>query len=190
VRPSASSTPKKNCGGAGVGRWGYPVRVDVAMIRIEHLGIEDADRLRAIRTRALREAPDAFGATLEEALMRPLEGWARQVVELPTFVAVREGIDVGMVRCARDTKRRDIAFLISMWVAPDMRRRGVGGALVDAAVSWARANCVTRLLLDVVDDNAAAVALYESKGFEPNGVVGTMPPPRSHIREHQLELRL
>jgi ribosomal protein S18 acetylase RimI-like enzyme len=77
-----------------------------------------------------------------------------------------------------------------MWVAPDVRRRNVGGTLVDLVVSWARSNGVSRLLLDVADENSAAVTLYASKGFEPNGKAATFPPPRQHIREHQRELRL
>jgi len=77
-----------------------------------------------------------------------------------------------------------------MWVAPEVRRRGVGGMLVDAVIEWARSNGVTRLLLDVADNNAPAIELYARKGFEPNGEVGTLPPPREYIREHQRELRL
>ena len=94
------------------------------------------------------------------------------------------------MRCARDTANTDTAWLISMWVAPEVRRRGVGGLLVDGVVDWARSSGVIRLLLDVSDSNAPAIALYARKGFTPNGEVGTLPPPREHIREHQRELRL
>ena len=67
---------------------------------------------------------------------------------------------------------------------------GVGAALVGAVMEWALANGVTRLLLDVADDNAPAIALYQRKKFAPNGAISTFPPPRGHIREHQWELRL
>ena len=77
-----------------------------------------------------------------------------------------------------------------MWVAPEARRARVGSALVDLVVAWARSNGIARLLLDVADANVAAVALYESKGFRRNGNVGSLPPPRQHIREHQRELAL
>ena len=62
--------------------------------------------------------------------------------------------------------------------------------LVDAVIEWARSIGVTRLLLDVADHNAPAIELYTRKGFEPNGEVSTMPPPREHIHEHQRELSL
>jgi GNAT superfamily N-acetyltransferase len=160
------------------------------MVRVERLTVDEAPRLRAIRLRALADAPDAFGATLEEAVARPAEKWSQQLRELPTFVAVNDGLDVGMVRCQPDQTRTDTASLISMWVAPTARRSGVGDALIDAAIEWARANGVSRLLLYVVDDNAPAIALYARKGFQPNGEVATLPSPREHIREHQRELIL
>ena len=53
-----------------------------------------------------------------------------------------------------------------------------------------RAGRVRRLLLAVADGNAPAIALYERKGFEPNGEISKFPAPREHISEHQRELRL
>ncbi len=160
------------------------------MVRLEQLKAEEGPRLRAIRLRALLDAPDAFGSTFEETVARPAESWSKQLLDLPTFVAVRDGLDVGVVRCARDDARIETAWLISMWVAPEVRRGGVGGALVDAIIKWARSSGVNRLLLDVADNNAPAIALYTRKGFAPTGVVSTLPLPREHIREHQRELRL
>jgi GNAT superfamily N-acetyltransferase len=160
------------------------------MIRFERLTTSDGARLRSIRLRALQDAPDAFGTTLEETIARPVESWSNQLVGLPTFVAVRDEIDVGMVRCSRDPTETDAAWLISMWVAPEVRRTGVGGALVDIVIEWARSNRVSRVLLDVADNNLPAVSLYDRKGFRPNGVKGTLPFPRAHVVEHQRELRL
>ena len=160
------------------------------MLHLKQLTTEEAPRFRSIRLRALLDAPDAFGSTFEETAARPAESWSKQLLELPTFVAINDGLDVGVVRCARDETRVDTASLLSMWVAPEVRRRGVGGVLVDAVIEWARSNGVTRLLLDVADNNAPAIKLYKRKGFEPNGEVGTLPPPRDFIREHRRELIL
>jgi len=101
-----------------------------------------------------------------------------------------DGSDVGMVRGAPDDDDAQAAWLISMWVAPDARRSGIGGRLIDAVVAWARELGATRVFLDVADRNAPAIALYQSKGFRPTGQSNAMPPPREHIVEHQLELRL
>jgi GNAT superfamily N-acetyltransferase len=159
-------------------------------MQFEQLTRNEGPRLRSIRLRALQDAPDAFGTTFEEASATPAEAWANQLANLPTFVAVEDGRDVAMVRCARDQQNTEVGWLISMWVAPDCRRAHLGSVLVDLVVAWARANGMGCLRLDVADVNAPAVALYESKGFMPNGKNGSMSSPRQHIREHQRELRL
>src|SRR5581483_9471203 len=93
-------------------------------------------RLREIRLRALREAPDAFGTTLAEAEAWPLERWATRLASTMTFVAVLGGADVGLVGATPDNDS-EVAWLISMWVAPEARRHGVGSALIDALIDWA-----------------------------------------------------
>ncbi|MCG8588039.1 MAG: GNAT family N-acetyltransferase [Proteobacteria bacterium] len=125
--------------------------------------------MRELRLRALRDAPDAYSSTFEESSRRPLESWSTQIAAMATFIAVRDGRDVGLVRGATDGSDPDTAWLLSMWVAPDARGTGVGDALVDAVVGWARSACKSQILLEVADDNAPAIALYGRKGFEPNG---------------------
>ena len=100
-------------------------------------------------------------------------------------VRAHEGRDVGLVRYGPDRKRGDTAFLISMWVAPEARGRGVGGALVEALVECARSEGFARMELDVGDHNAAAIALYAKKGFDATGERGRLAPPREHLREHR-----
>jgi GNAT superfamily N-acetyltransferase len=157
---------------------------------MKRLSIDEGPRLRHIRLRALADAPDAFGSTYAEVSARPLEIWPQQLQEIATFVAVNGGEDVGLVCCANDVQNHDTAWLISMWVAPEARGQGVGNALIDAVIEYARSRGAIRLLLDVGDHNQPAIALYARKGFKPNGVTGSLPAPRHHIREHQRELRL
>ena len=58
-------------------------------------------------------------------------------------------------------------------VAPDRRRRGVGGVMVSRAVSFSfREHGVDRIDLGVSADNAAAIGCYEKLGF---ARVGTWP---------------
>jgi GNAT superfamily N-acetyltransferase len=159
-------------------------------VSIERLSVGDGERLRAIRLRSLQDAPDAFGTTFEEAAAQSLEGWNRQLEQLATFVATANGSDVGIVRGARHDQFRDAGYLISMWVAPEARRQGIGSALVEAIIQWARTRGLSRLFLDVTEGNTPAIALYSRKGFVPSGEVGTLPPPREHVREVQLVMRL
>jgi ribosomal protein S18 acetylase RimI-like enzyme len=55
--------------------------------------------------------------------------------------------------------------LISMWVAPFARGRGVGDALVTAALDWARERKASGVALAVLEGNERALALYRRHGF-------------------------
>ena len=154
---------------------------------------DDWQRVRGVRLRALRDAPDAFGKTLEEALAMSGCDWRGRLddPDLATFVATVNSDDVGLVVGGSYDEDAQAAGLYSMWVAPEMRGAGVGGALVDAVIAWARADSrFTRILLDVSDYNTAAIRLYESRSFLPTGQTGTLPPPREDIQKHQRELVL
>jgi ribosomal protein S18 acetylase RimI-like enzyme len=56
-------------------------------------------------------------------------------------------------------------------VSPAHRRRGVGRALMDAAIHEAKARGARRLTLRVLGPNVDARALYAACGFEVEGVV-------------------
>ncbi len=56
-----------------------------------------------------------------------------------------------------------------MLVDRDWRGRGVGSALVQAAIGWARDQGLHKLCLEVFAHNAAAVALYRKSGFVEEG---------------------
>jgi len=66
-------------------------------------------------------------------------------------------------------RRRHVAN-IGLGVSGQARRRGIGSALVDAAIElctgWLG---VTRIELEVYTDNDAAIALFERKGFVVEG---------------------
>jgi ribosomal-protein-alanine N-acetyltransferase len=63
----------------------------------------------------------------------------------------------------------DEVEVLTIAVAPQARRRGVGGALLDAVLRAARARGVRTAYLDVAADNAAAAALYARFGFATAG---------------------
>lgn len=159
-------------------------------MEIARLRPGEEERLRTIRLRALRDSPDAFGSTAAEVAARAPESWAEQLSALPTFVAVSEGRDVGLVRFSPDEELGDTGWLLSLWVSPAARGTGVGAALVDAVIQLAASKGLARLLLDVGDHNAPAIALYASKGFEATGESSSFEPPRQHLREHRRVLAL
>ena len=55
--------------------------------------------------------------------------------------------------------------LLTLGVVPQRRRIGIGSALLASIVDEARRRRVRTLFLEVADDNIAAHALYEARGF-------------------------
>ncbi len=62
------------------------------------------------------------------------------------------------------------AEILTVGVAPWARRRGVGEALMTAAMGMARQAGAETMFLEVDVDNAPAVSLYERLGFERAGL--------------------
>jgi RimJ/RimL family protein N-acetyltransferase len=56
-----------------------------------------------------------------------------------------------------------------MLVDRDWRGRGVGSALLQATVEWARGHGLHKLCLEVFAQNSAAIALYRKYGFMEEG---------------------
>lgn len=161
-----------------------------SVFRIERLAAGDEQRLRAVRLRALAESPDAFGTTFAEALALPPDDWRQQLEQRATFVAADGAGDFAIARGGHDDEQSDVAWLLSMWVAPEWRRRGVAATLVDAVIQWARGEGLCRMRLDVTESNAEAIALYTRLGFVSNGTLSELPAPRQHIRECRMEREL
>jgi RimJ/RimL family protein N-acetyltransferase len=95
----------------------------------------------------------------------------RRYPHAAVFVAEAEdGSVVGRLSIARDQHpaSRHVAD-VGLMVAQSHRRRGVGRALLGAAVEWAREQDVRKLELHVFPHNEAAIALYEQFGFEREG---------------------
>lgn len=156
-------------------------------LQIERMEPTQWRRVRGLRLRALRESAGAFGRLLGEEEVFPPEAWRARLADpcAATFVATADARELGLVSAAPFRGEQGAAGLFGMWVAPEARGEGVADRLVEEVVRWARERGYARVLLDVGDDNRAAIALYERHGFVPSGVRGTLPPPREHIPEHQ-----
>ena len=59
-----------------------------------------------------------------------------------------------------------VAYLEGWWVDADVRRAGVGAALVRAAEAWGRARGRAELASDVLLDNEASQQAHGALGFE------------------------
>ncbi len=140
-------------------------------MKIRRIRGDEGLRLRALRLRALAEAPTAFGQTLAEAQKRTDDEWTLRAREAATsgtdviFVAEDQGQWHGMAGAFVLQDRPDTVRLVAMWVDPFRRRSGVGVALIGAIVAWARARDAKHVDLWVTETNEPARALYIRQGF-------------------------
>ncbi|WP_203706924.1 GNAT family N-acetyltransferase [Asanoa iriomotensis] len=135
------------------------------MVDLRVLAEDDWKLWRELRLAALAEAPYAFGSTLAGWQDAVEEQW-RQRLRIPgarDLVAFLGDQPVGM---ASGVPTGDGAVeVISVWVSPAGRGRGVGDALLDGIVRWAAESGASAVRLSVKADNAAATKLYERAGF-------------------------
>jgi GNAT superfamily N-acetyltransferase len=132
----------------------------------------DWEALRRLRLRALADAPDAFASTLEAEVAFPAEVWRQRAQGGPgstNFIAREGGVDIGLAAVFAEPNAPGRMHLVSMWVDPRYRRRGVARGLVDQAVGWAADRQAREVILWVADHNTTARQLYERIGFRPTG---------------------
>lgn len=95
--------------------------------------------------------------------------WLRGFVENAddaSFVAVVDDAIVGMLGLERT---RYGVLDLGMFVAPAWREKGVGSALMTAALEWARTTDAHKVSLEYFPHNDAARRLYERFGFAEEG---------------------
>jgi L-phenylalanine/L-methionine N-acetyltransferase len=87
------------------------------------------------------------------------------------FVVEDDGRIVARLSLSRDPHQasRHVADL-GLMVAAAYRRRGIGTALLEEAVRWAHESEIRKLELHVFPWNEPALGLYESFGFEREGL--------------------
>ena len=120
-----------------------------------------------------RAVPDDAGAiaALEEQNLGA-DAWSPGLVaegvsgRLPTISYVVAELDDVVAGYAAASIVADIAELQRIAVAPAARRTGLASALLAAVVAEATAQRADRVLLEVREDNAGALAFYEGQGFE------------------------
>ena len=84
---------------------------------------------------------------------------------LPTIRYLVAEVEGKVVGHAAASIVADIAELQRIAVTPTRRRTGLATALLDEVLGLARAERADRLLLEVREDNAAALGFYAAAGF-------------------------
>ena len=140
------------------------------LIRVLHA--HDAAAFHAVRLQGLRESPAAFSSSYEEECDHTLAQVGARLAEQEHGVVLGGFIGerlVGVMGIRRDRQRKlaHRALLWGVYVAPEGRQHGIGRALGEAALAFAREKLNARqVVLGVGATNAPALALYEKLGFE------------------------
>ena len=105
-------------------------------------------------------------ARLHAAAFAPERGWsAEEIAALLAHPLVTAHVAAAGFALTRTVA--DESELLTLAVAPEARRQGVGRALV---ARWLGGLGGARAFLEVAADNAGAIALYEAAGFEVSGI--------------------
>ncbi len=97
--------------------------------------------------------------------------------EMLSWIVVTQSIDLAASRVVR-VEDDHVGFIFissrglsqrvaAMGVLPDFRGKGIGRAMLEACISNAKRLGYRRMLLEVIEGNAAAMALYQHLGFQP-----------------------
>ena len=149
-------------------------------MQVRILNEKDAEAFWKIRLRALQENPESFGASYEEILERGIAGTAQGLgrregaPENVTFGAFDEkGQLVGLAgfRREEEAKKRHKGLIWGMYVPKELRGQGIGKALLEAAIEYAKSlPDLERINLAVVLTNKEARLLFVSHGFQSYGM--------------------
>jgi RimJ/RimL family protein N-acetyltransferase len=123
----------------------------------------DADRMPAVRMFAA-VAEERDGIATEPPV--DIEARAERFIVEGSFVAEAEDEIIGSLHV--EASRFGFGE-VGMAVARPWRGRGVGAALLEAAIGWAREQGLHKLSLSVFPHNTAAIALYRKFGFVEEG---------------------
>lgn len=148
-------------------------------LTIRALRPDEWQLFRDLRIRQITDAPDAFGAVLEEVIRESDDYWREFTAR---FADDRHALLVGFVGAdAMGSTYARVSddgggHIGAMWIAPRFRRRGFGERMLRAGIDWHLGRGVVSVQLWVTEGNEPATALYRANGF-------TMTGARERLRE-------
>jgi ribosomal protein S18 acetylase RimI-like enzyme len=160
------------------------------MVAVEPITPQNALIFKAVRLRALQDAPSAFGSTYAKESQLTDADWIKRAAQWSGergagFLAIDSGVACGIAGSFLDQDDPTRAHLVSMWTAPTHRQRGIGSLLVNEILAWGRLRRARTLLLMVVSNNEPAILFYQRLRFTRTGRTEPYPNDPALI-EHEM----
>ncbi len=144
-------------------------------VRVRLAGVRDVDAVLDLRLALLREHPNhpVYGRLRADVTRRARELFTAQLgsTQEAIFLAEKDQVATGILRCVEsigspllDPQR--YAYVSSVYVRPEDRRRGVLRALLRAADRWARDRGLDQMRLHNVAGSESAEGAWSALGFE------------------------
>src|ERR1700728_1779680 len=141
------------------------------MLTLEPLSPRLATHLKTVRLRALQDTPSAFSSTYAQESPLSEAEWLQRAAKWDNgrgrvcFLAMDEGAPCRIIACYFDDHDPPRPNVVSMWVAPEQRKTGLGSRLMNEVQRWAQSRGAAELRLMVTSNNARAISFYERCGF-------------------------
>jgi ribosomal protein S18 acetylase RimI-like enzyme len=150
------------------------------MITLGPITLQNALIFKAVRLRALRDTPNAFGSTYAKEFQLTDADWIKRAAQWSGersagFLAMDGDTASGIAGSFLDQDDATRAHLVSMWTAPTHRRRGIGRLLVNEVLEWCRLRRARILQLMVTSNNEPAILFYQHLGFTLTGRIEPYP---------------
>ncbi|MDB4885709.1 MAG: GCN5-related N-acetyltransferase [Gemmatimonadetes bacterium] len=152
-----------------------PVHADgQPAVRVRQASLRDLDAVVELRLALLREHPGhpIYGRLRKDVDARARDLFATQLRSITEviFLADVESRTAGILRCVEAIgspllEPARYAYVSSVYVRPELRRRGVLRALVSAADRWSRERGIAQMRLHNVDGSAMAEQAWSALGF-------------------------
>ena len=177
-------------------------------MEIRRIRADEGLQLKALRLRALADSPMAYGSTLAREQAYPDSLWHERAAngaagdQVVTVVAEHDGRLLGMATgLVPESPHGQDLTMVGVFVESTLRRQGIGAALVDKVIEWAKARQLARqsarqsaggsarLLIWITAGNEPALVLYRRRGFRTTGATR----PNAHtpdLAESEMELEL
>jgi len=144
-------------------------------LTVRRIAADQGAVLRELRTASLRDAPYAFGDSLEDALSADaavFDAAAARHADSHTatsFILYTEGHPAGLIGANFESAPARRAFVFALWVAPAVRHLRGGELLLNAAIEWLVSEGAVQVYAWVTDNNITAMRFYERLGFVATG---------------------